>query len=297
MNVQSGYHLASIPTVSEQDATPSVQAMFEDIKQTLQVPFVNLIWRHLATIPDGLSLTWTLAKPLYSSVTMNEAARSLRERSALKNEMTPWPHCVQESLGLSLTDRQEIISLLEDYGHANSRALLILSYLHYSISAHNHELSINIAKQEGKPKQINPLEHRTTQGEILINPARPLPASGALTSPVVELVKILNSFGSPIPSPAEPSLYRHLSYWPSFLAAFWVSVEPLERQGLLTREAIAMHEHAGLIVNQWTPASFNHQALKSDSVNAILHSIDHFTYAVIGRMIVLGDMMKKMIHF
>jgi len=105
----------------------------------------------------------------------------------------------------------------------------------------------------------------------------------------------LNTFGEPMPSPAEPSLYRHLSYWPSFLAAFWLAVEPMERQGLLVREGIDMYERASSMVGQWKPAVNASAMISPDSVSQVLKSLDHFTYAVIPRMIVHGDMMKRMI--
>ncbi len=296
MNDKSRYLLDSISVVSEKESDSHIKTIFDDIKNTLEVPFVNLIWRHLATIPDGLNLTWKLAKPLYSSAILDEAARSLREHSIIKNQLTPWPQSVQQALGLSASDKKEIISLIEDYGHANARALLVLSYLHRSISARADGQTMKGSQKESDLIQIDPLSRRLEPSKRLINKARPLPAPSDLSASVADLVKILNTFGAPIPSPAEPSLYRHLSYWPSFLAGFWFAVEVLERQGVLVQETINIHEHAGFIVKQWMPAQYNLKEIEARSVNDILHSIDHFTYAVIGRMIVLGDMMKKMIH-
>lgn len=284
-----------IATISEKEADPSLTAVFTDIKKTLGVPFVNLIWRHLATIPGGLEMTWSLAKPLYDSKALNESARALRQQTTLVNRMTPWPDSVRTTLGLSTQDKSEIVLLLEDYGHANSRALLVLSYLHASLSA------ASIFGSEGEPKGshtstlIDPLARVEHNKDVLIKPARPLPATADLNASVVTLIKILNTFGEPMPSPAEPSLYRHLSYWPSFLAAFWLAVEPMERQGLLVREGINMRERASSTVNQWKLAADMPEAIATASVSQVLKSLEHFTYAVIPRMIVHGDMMKRMI--
>jgi hypothetical protein len=289
------HQLDFIHTVSEQEVTPKIASIFADIKKTLGVPFVNLIWRHLATIPGGLEMTWSLAKPLYDSKALNESARALRQQTTLVNRVTPWPDSVRTTLGLSTQDKSEIVLLLEDYGHANSRALLVLSYLHASLSA------ASIFGNEGEPKGshtstlIDPLARVEHNKDGLIKPARPLPATADLNASVVALIKILNTFGEPMPSPAEPSLYRHLSYWPSFLAAFWLAVEPMERQGLLVREGINMRERASSTVNQWKLAADMPEAIATASVSQVLKSLDHFTYAVIPRMIVHGDMMKRMI--
>lgn len=288
-------HLDSIPTVSEKDAAPTVTAIFSDIKQTLGVPFVNLIWRHLATIPGGLEMTWFLAKPLYASMTLNESARLLRRQNALVQTLSPWPDSVRASLGLGIQDKSEIVLLLEDYGHANSRALLILLYLHASLSA---QTSAPVRGDDNVVQplmQIDPLAELEKSQETSIKPARPLPAPAEMTTEVARLVKILNTFGESMPSPAEPSLYRHLSYWPSFLAAFWLAVEPMEREGLLVREAINMHERATSVVSQWKPMVYAQETIAPDSLAQVLKSLDHFTYGVIARMIVHGDMMKRMI--
>lgn len=287
--------LDAIHTISEKEAPPSVAAIFKDIKETLGVPFVNLIWRHLATIPGGLEMTWSLAKPLYDSKTLNESAQALRQQTTLVDGVTPWPDSVRTTLGLSAQDQSEIVLLLEDYGHANSRALLVLSYLHASLSTELISGNKGELKESHTSALIDPLARIEHNKDVLIKPARPLPATADLNVSVVALIKILNTFGEPIPSPAEPSLYRHLSYWPSFLAAFWLAVEPMERQGLLMREGIKMHERASSIVGQWKPAVNASEMTSPDSVNQVLASLDHFTYAVIARMIVHGDMMKRMI--
>lgn len=288
-------HLETIPTITEKEANADVTVIFADIKEILGVPFVNLIWRHLATIPGGLAMTWSLAKPLYASKILNESARALRRETALVQTLSPWPESVRTALGLSLQDKSEIVSLLEDYGHANSRALLILSYLHTSLTAQSSALSQGDCDLVQSVKKIDPCDQLEKNKETIIKPARPLPAPAEMTAEVAKLIKILNTFGEPMPSPAEPSLYRHLSYWPSFLAAFWLAVEPMERQGLLLREGIHMHERAASMVGQWKPAVNESGLISPDSVSQVLKSLDHFTYAVIARMIVHGDMMKRMI--
>jgi hypothetical protein len=295
MNKTTPHHLDSVHTVSEKDSTPEIAAIFADIKETLGVPFVNLIWRHLATIPGGLEMTWSLARPLYGSTTLNASARALRQQTTLVDRVMPWPDAVCTALGLSEKDKSEIVLLLEDYGHANSRALLVLSYLHASLSADSR--SINKGEHQGAHASalIDPLAHIAKNKDALIKPARPLPATADLPANVVALIKILNTFGAPIPSPAEPSLYRHLSYWPRFLAAFWLAVEPLERQGVLVREGINIYERASSMVRQWKPADNASEIIAPNSVSQVLKSLDHFTFAVIARMIVHGDMMKRMI--
>jgi hypothetical protein len=39
--------------------------IFSEIRETLNVDTVNLVWRHLATMPGALKWVWASLKPLY----------------------------------------------------------------------------------------------------------------------------------------------------------------------------------------------------------------------------------------
>jgi hypothetical protein len=43
-----------LPAIAEAAATGKTARIFADIRHVLGVEVVNLIWRHLATIPDAL---------------------------------------------------------------------------------------------------------------------------------------------------------------------------------------------------------------------------------------------------
>ena len=47
-----------VPSIREADATGDIAVLYDDIRATLGVPVVNLIWRHLAVLPGGLSWAW-----------------------------------------------------------------------------------------------------------------------------------------------------------------------------------------------------------------------------------------------
>ena len=68
----------SIRTVSEHDATGIVAEIYAEIRQTMGIPLVNLIWRHLASHPPGLQWAWSLLKPAYESGKVEAAAWAMR---------------------------------------------------------------------------------------------------------------------------------------------------------------------------------------------------------------------------
>src|SRR5581483_12041102 len=97
----------SIPAISEAEATGDIAVLYQDLRATLGVPFVNLIWRHLATVPGGLAFVWTLVKPLYVS---GELDRLSAETSARVNlpSLASLPDFVWESAAVSREDRRTI---------------------------------------------------------------------------------------------------------------------------------------------------------------------------------------------
>ncbi len=56
--------IATVPPVSEAEATGKVAEIFADIKRTKNIDFVPNFWRTLATNPDHLELVWTKLKTL-----------------------------------------------------------------------------------------------------------------------------------------------------------------------------------------------------------------------------------------
>ena len=56
-----------VVAITERDATGVTAAIYADIRAVLGVGVVNLIWRHLATMPGALPWAWETVRPLYVS--------------------------------------------------------------------------------------------------------------------------------------------------------------------------------------------------------------------------------------
>ena len=55
----------NIAAIVEAGATGETATIFADIRDVLGVGVVNLVWRHLATIPEALPWSWAILRPLY----------------------------------------------------------------------------------------------------------------------------------------------------------------------------------------------------------------------------------------
>jgi len=92
-----------VPAIAEASATGAVAEIFADIRTVLGVEVVNLIWRHLATIPDALPWAWGMLRPLYADGTIRSEARALHTRIALPH-LPPFPHDLLAAVGLGGDD-------------------------------------------------------------------------------------------------------------------------------------------------------------------------------------------------
>ena len=66
-----------VPAITEAGATGEIAAIFADIRLVLGVDVVNLIWRHLATIPGALPWAWGTLPPLYADGSIAAEAAAL----------------------------------------------------------------------------------------------------------------------------------------------------------------------------------------------------------------------------
>ena len=64
--------------ITEQEAVGEIAEIYKDIREKLDMPFVNTIWRNLATHGDALQWVWYSLKPIYASGAVAHYASELR---------------------------------------------------------------------------------------------------------------------------------------------------------------------------------------------------------------------------
>jgi hypothetical protein len=204
-----------VPAIAEASATGVIAELFADIRRVLGVEVVNLIWRHLATIPDALPLSWEMLRPLYADGTIAAEAQALHGRLALPR-LPPLPPDLLAAIGLGSGELASIRSILAAYDRTNAMALVALSAL--------------LCRLEGQPATSEPIA-KLGPGPSPEPPVRiplpPLPGHDALPAPVGNFVLILNRFGTRRDNPVLATMYRHLAYWPTYLALSWALIAPL----------------------------------------------------------------------
>ena len=266
-----------IAAVREQDAAGDTATLFADIRETLGVPFVNLIWRHLATMPGMLAWTWAVVKPLHQSAELREAAASLRG-SVPPVEGLRQPGFVFAAAGVSAADRQVIGALVQDYTAANTVNLLCLLVVQ----------AILACDAPGA---------RPVRPALAVAPPAPyalprLLGLEELSPDVRDLVLALDEFGRLAGTDAVASLYRHLAHWPGFLAIAHAALSIPHASGMLRSghrqvraEAAALTRRVLLPVTARTPAP---AAVHREAART---AIETFTDHMIARMVFMGTTM------
>jgi hypothetical protein len=231
--------IESVPTVLEVAARGEIADIYSDIRKTLGTSVVNLIWRNLATIPGALRWTWSTLKPLY-------LGRAPAHAEAVRRALV-WPIIPDLSvnalaaMGLGRTPLEEIRRVLDSYHHTNALALVVLSAL---LELYDPRLAGVVRPSEFVPSQP-PTELPT------------LPSMATLQPEVRRLILELNEFGEDTKPSLIASMYRHLAYWPTYLAIVHTMLAPLAADGrlnALTLRARALgRAHGQVLASQLIP--------------------------------------------
>jgi hypothetical protein len=272
-----------IPAISESDATGLIAEIYADIRSVYRVGVVNLIWRHLATIPGGLPWVWSTIRPLYANGTVGREAAVLRAALSLP-QLPPWPTAVLSSAGLQDEDIAGILTVLAAYDRTNAMALI--PFLAVQFRLQGVSLPGDAVVSVPIPVPAEP------------EPELPLPPLLALTdmSPsTAELVLAINRLGAIHRAPILASMYRHLAHWPTYLALVWTVLAPLKFDQRLDRaieHAIAQARARARHLVAQLPAPL--PAIRPATARGVARSIDRFTGDVIAKMVVVCSLLRRL---
>jgi hypothetical protein len=263
----------SVPSVREDDAAGEIAKIFADIRNVLGTSVVNLIWRNLATMPGALEWTWSTVRPLYLG-NASRHAEAVRRTIALP-DLPGFSEDTLLAAGIVPSDQAIIRQVLDSYQHTNALALVVLSAL--------------LARFEPKPAEpVQPADAAPKPSGVKIPE---LPPMDALDPEVIRLVAELNGFGEDSEPKLIASMYRHLAYWPAYLALVRTLLVPPHADGrllALTNATRALgHAHGQLLAAQLNPSA------PPDALAGVLASCRLFVEHPIARMTGLCALIRR----
>ena len=106
--------MATIRLMDESDAEGRVKEIFQEIKETLQIPFVPDLFRALGSRPTQLEAVWAQIKELFGTGALDVKTKALAALAVAAAQRSPYFVAIHSMLlkRLGATD-EEIAELLE----------------------------------------------------------------------------------------------------------------------------------------------------------------------------------------
>ena len=271
-----------VPAITEAEATGETAAIYADIRRVYGVGLVNLVWRHLATLPGALPWAWEVVRPLYVDGTVRREAAAMRGARRLHEVVAPPPE-VFAAAGLGPGDLLRIRDVLDAYERTNPMALIALSVAQQRLGDAAAGGGDEAGAVSGAPAASEP--------EIKLPPLLRL---DELAPSTARLVLRLNRIGAAGQDPVLASMYRNLAHWPGYLALAWALLAPLDASGALAAaigDALAQaRARAALIAAR---ASLPRAGLAPALRPAVSRAIERFTGDAIARMVVVCGVLRR----
>ncbi len=267
-----------VPAITEADATGEVAELYADIRKTLGVPLVNLIWRNLATMPGALAWAWLSIKPLYETGQIQNEALALMEEQSVPS-VPQLPNTALRAVGVDAQAESTIRGILQSYDRTNPLNLVALCTL------------LAFLRNEPSDEAVAIPPGRAQSAIDVTLPA--LVNLHETSNDTAELVRAINRLGARGRDHILVSLPRHLAHWPGFLALYWALIAPLDDNGNLHRsidKVLSNGRARGARLAKVLDQSVQAPEASRDEIEAVL---DDFCRNAISRMIPVVSLLKK----
>ena len=275
MSAQSGDPVPSIP---ESEAEGEIAALYADIRETLGVPVVNLIWRNLATIPNGLQWAWSTAKPLYASGAIYPEAYALRTEQKLLN-LSALSVAALEAVGVTADGRETIRRILDSYDRSNPLNLIALLVL--------------LGELRGEKSAAGRVRADDARGTAVSGSLPALLALDEMTPTTAALVQAVNRLGAGGNDHILVSMLRHLAHWPGYLALYWTSIAPLDADGRLGEYIAALLAEGRSRAHNLAGHLDGYGEVDASIRAALEAAMEDFVRNAIGRMIPVVTLLRR----
>jgi hypothetical protein len=263
--------------VAESDATGEIAEIYADIRTTLRVPIVNLVWRYLAATPGALRSCWQIVRPLYADGYCERAAQLLET-----DYQPPELGVIDQSaldLGVTEVDQATVHRILATYVRANPLNLVALSVLLL------HLLEIDAAES----LNIVPIRAGVgVDGELPV-----IPNAADLEPAVSSTVERLDNLGRQRGDNVTPSVFRHLAYWPGFLELAHDRLAPVAATDSFTATVAQCSERAARVAASLLPFIGKAERLEEPAREQSVAILRGFTEGAMPRIITLLALLQR----
>jgi hypothetical protein len=206
----------ALSEIKEADASGRTAALYDDIRAVIGVPMVNLIFRHMATIPGCLEWAWLTVRPLYLSGQIPDAATALTRGTLSDVSIDLGP--ARTAARLTPSDLDAVDRVLVAYGLANPMNLIGLKVIGLALDNAKQDDGVGTAPPVPEERLLRP------EGQMALpDMADPKSAAEPVRQALHNLAVQIHGGDTGV----IPSLYRHFGAWPKFLEELHRALAPL----------------------------------------------------------------------
>jgi len=205
--------------VAEDAADPNIHDVYQDIRNVLDLPNVNLLYRRLAVEPPALAWAWGLVRGPALAGLLDQGASDLAKALAA-HPLPDLPDPALHVLGIDRKARAEIMKVLATFNSANPRNLIGACLWQAALAGASRRMPapIDIRKRRGAAPASN-------------YQLPPIIQIDQMDADTAGIVMGLLKWRDPKMTATVPSLFRHLAHWPQFLAIALATIGPLHATG------------------------------------------------------------------
>jgi len=221
-----------MPEVPERTASGEIAAIYHDLRTTLGIPNVNLVFRHMATVPDCLPWAWHCLGPLYKTARIQQAGIQI---ATLGRNAASVPK--DASFGVSNT---LAAATLDSYIRANPINMLGLAILENALEAPGDDAP---SAPPSASTRLTPIDQILPMQDLATAPA-------ATMQRLRDLARVLHDEDRPV----VPSLFRHFAAWPEAIQAIENVIAQLLHADRLNNIATTMVSRSRQIAASISPS-------------------------------------------
>lgn len=276
-------------TVTEAQADTATCKIYTDIKSTMGVALVNLVWRHLAVKPAVLGWSWQALKPHYASGAIPAAAWQLRETLPTPT-LTPFTASELHQLSHDIEDMAVVDAVLRTYERGNAQNLVAMCHLRSLITSGSTTADIALT--------LNTSQQQAEYADRVDITLPPLPGRSDLSNDIWSHIEVMTE----VWVPAEyrgltPSVFRHIAHWPALLKLYRERLHTLQSDSGSALPALGEQtiDLAQTQANNLGSAVENLPALGSTDQRWLRDALDLFIHGMISRGVVIVPAMRSVL--
>ena len=273
-----------LPEINAKDASGVTSEIYRSIEAALGVRLVNLVYRHLATIPGALEWAWAVVGDGFKTEIYKGRSAPLADFGKRLSGVTGDLRTISlKSYGLTAREAAAVRVTLDAYNRANPMNALSLRVIALALSA----------------GWLAPAVRTTISPTVPLVDLLPMGQLQDLDGDTSGHLSRLALYATGVESDLVPSLFRHFILWPGFLAAVGDWLQPLHEDDLISHYSSEISGEADAIAKEifdnLNVVGNTLAAPDEDTRLALSSTIAQFLPAIC-RMIVIGGLLSSSIR-